>query len=121
MSDAANASLGGRPPGSPDGTDRTTRAVRKMFSAVAPRYDFLNHFLSAGRDIAWRKATAKALRRVLERPDSIVVDLCCGTGDLAFEMERYSRRQSVRDGFLPPHARARQEEGPPSLNAIPRG
>jgi demethylmenaquinone methyltransferase/2-methoxy-6-polyprenyl-1,4-benzoquinol methylase len=61
-----------------------------MFSAVAPRYDFLNHLLSVGRDIAWRKATAKALRRVLERPDSNVADLCCGTGDLAFELERYS-------------------------------
>jgi demethylmenaquinone methyltransferase/2-methoxy-6-polyprenyl-1,4-benzoquinol methylase len=30
------------------------------------------------------------LRRVLERPDSKVADLCCGTGDLAFELERYS-------------------------------
>jgi demethylmenaquinone methyltransferase/2-methoxy-6-polyprenyl-1,4-benzoquinol methylase len=64
--------------------------MRKMFSAVAPRYDFLNHFLSVGRDIAWRKATAKALRHVLERPHSKVADLCCGTGDLAFELERYS-------------------------------
>jgi demethylmenaquinone methyltransferase/2-methoxy-6-polyprenyl-1,4-benzoquinol methylase len=64
--------------------------MRSMFSAVAPRYDFLNHFLSVGQDIAWRKATAKALRRVLERPDSKVADLCCGTGDLAFALERYS-------------------------------
>jgi demethylmenaquinone methyltransferase/2-methoxy-6-polyprenyl-1,4-benzoquinol methylase len=90
MNDAANASLGGSAPGSPDATDSTTRAIRKMFSAVAPRYDFLNHFLSVGRDIAWRKATAKALRHVLGRPDSQVADLCCGTGDLAFELERYS-------------------------------
>jgi demethylmenaquinone methyltransferase/2-methoxy-6-polyprenyl-1,4-benzoquinol methylase len=102
MSDAANASLGGRPPGSPDGTDRTTRAIRKMFSAVAPRYDFLNHFLSAGQDIAWRKATAKALRGILERPDSIVVDLCCGTGDLAFEMERYCAGKVFGTDFCHP-------------------
>jgi demethylmenaquinone methyltransferase/2-methoxy-6-polyprenyl-1,4-benzoquinol methylase len=73
-----------------------------MFSAVAPRYDFLNHFLSAGRDIAWRKATAKALRGVLERPDSKVADLCCGTGDLAFELERYSAGRVFGTDFCHP-------------------
>ena len=105
MSDAANAPLGESPPGSPDATDPTPRVVRKMFSAVAPRYDFLNHFLSAGRDIAWRKATAKALRRVLERPDSKVADLCCGTGDLAFELERYSAGRVFGTDFCHPMLR----------------
>jgi demethylmenaquinone methyltransferase/2-methoxy-6-polyprenyl-1,4-benzoquinol methylase len=102
MSDAANAFPGGSPPSSPCTTDSTTRAVRKMFSAVAARYDFLNHFLSVGRDIAWRRATAKALRRVLERPDSKVVDLCCGTGDLAFELERYSAGRVFGTDFCRP-------------------
>jgi demethylmenaquinone methyltransferase/2-methoxy-6-polyprenyl-1,4-benzoquinol methylase len=73
-----------------------------MFSAVAPRYDFANHFLSLGRDIAWRKATAKALRRTLERPDSRVADLCCGTGDLAFELERYSAGRVFGTDFCHP-------------------
>jgi demethylmenaquinone methyltransferase/2-methoxy-6-polyprenyl-1,4-benzoquinol methylase len=76
--------------------------MRKMFSAVAPRYDFLNHFLSLGRDIAWRKATAKALRRVLERPDSKAVDLCCGTGDLALELQRYSAGRVLGTDFCHP-------------------
>jgi demethylmenaquinone methyltransferase/2-methoxy-6-polyprenyl-1,4-benzoquinol methylase len=76
--------------------------MRTMFSAVAPRYDFLNHFLSLGRDMAWRKATAKALRRVLERPDSKVADLCCGTGDLAFELERYSAGRVFATDFCHP-------------------
>ncbi len=40
--------------------DSTGAAVRNMFAEVAPRYDFLNHFLSVGRDIAWRRATARA-------------------------------------------------------------
>ena len=61
MNDAPHPPLGGSPRGSPKATESTARAVRKMFSAVAPRYDFLNHFLSVGRDIAWRKATAKAV------------------------------------------------------------
>jgi demethylmenaquinone methyltransferase/2-methoxy-6-polyprenyl-1,4-benzoquinol methylase len=70
-----------------------------MFSVIAPRYDFMNHFLSLGRDIAWRKAAAKALRRILERSDSRVVDLCCGTGDLAFELERHSAGKVLGTDF----------------------
>ena len=73
-----------------------------MFSAVAPRYDFLNHFLSVGQDIAWRKRTAKTLRRVLKRPGSNAADLCCGTGDLAFELERYSAGRVFGTDFCHP-------------------
>ena len=88
--------------GSPKPTDSTARAIRKMFAAVAPRYDFLNHFLSLGRDVAWRKATAEALRHVLERPGSSVADLCCGTGDLAFELEHYSAGRVFGTDFCRP-------------------
>jgi len=105
MSDAANAPLGASPPDSPNPSDPTSRVVRKMFSAVAPRYDFLNHFLSAGRDIAWRKATANTLRHILERPNSKVADLCCGTGDLAFELERYSAGRVFGTDFCHPMLR----------------
>ena len=65
-------------------------AVRRMFAAVAPRYDFLNHFLSLGCDIRWRRATARALREILVRPGSLVADLCCGTGDLSVQLARQS-------------------------------
>ena len=61
-----------------------------MFAAVAPHYDFLNHFLSLGRDVAWRKATAQALREALARPGSVAVDVCCGTGDLTLALGRLS-------------------------------
>ena len=81
--------------GSPLGSGRdeasTGAAVRSMFAAVAPRYDFLNHFLSLGRDIAWRRATARALKDILARPGSRVADLCCGTGDLSFCLGRHSQ------------------------------
>jgi len=90
MTDAGHARFEERPRGSPNTIASTARAIRKMFSAVAPRYDFLNHLLSLSRDIAWRKATANALRPVLERGGSSVADLCCGTGDLAFELQRYA-------------------------------
>src|SRR5258706_15179398 len=53
-----------------------------MFDAIAPRYDFLNHFLSAGIDRRWRK---RAIRSLALTGREVVLDLCCGTGDLAIE------------------------------------
>lgn len=89
MSDFAPRTAPGSPLGSSQDVVSTSRAVREMFAAVAPRYDFLNHFLSLGRDIAWRRATAAALREHLARPGSRVLDLCCGTGDLALAFSRH--------------------------------
>src|SRR3954468_20910987 len=53
-------------------------AVQKMFDGIAGRYDFLNHFLSAGRDRAWREKAAGCLRK---GQSLRVLDLCGGTGD----------------------------------------
>ena len=51
-----------------------------MFDAIAGRYDFLNHFLSAGLDTSWR---ARAMREAHLPPRARVLDLCTGTADLA--------------------------------------
>lgn len=51
-----------------------------MFDAIAARYDFLNHFLSAGRDRRWR---ARAIRELDLASDARVLDLCTGTADFA--------------------------------------
>ena len=51
-----------------------------MFDAIAPRYDFLNHFLSAGLDLLWRR---RAIRSLALTGREVVLDLCTGTGDLA--------------------------------------
>ena len=56
--------------------------VKGMFNAIAPRYDFLNHFLSAGIDIYWRK---KAISKLEVTKQDVVLDLACGTGDFAIE------------------------------------
>ena len=53
-------------------------AIQNMFDGIARRYDFLNHFLSAGRDRAWRKKAARCLQG---GGDLKVLDLCGGTGD----------------------------------------
>ncbi len=56
--------------------------VKQMFNGIAHRYDFLNHFLSGGVDIYWRK---KAIDKLNVQTDDMVLDLACGTGDFALE------------------------------------
>src|SRR5579862_547835 len=92
--------------GSPLGVGRdetaTSAAVREMFGQVARRYDFLNHLLSMGTDIAWRNATTRALESVLSKPGSRVADLCCGTGDLSFCLGRKSKGVVLGGDFCHP-------------------
>ncbi len=56
--------------------------VRQMFDGIARRYDLLNHLLSMGVDIVWRKKTVDRLR---PGPNWRILDLATGTGDLGFE------------------------------------
>jgi demethylmenaquinone methyltransferase/2-methoxy-6-polyprenyl-1,4-benzoquinol methylase len=85
-----------------------------MFAAVAHRYDFLNHFLSLGRDIAWRRATARALEEILARPGSRVADLCCGTGDLSFCLGRLSQGMVMGADFCHPMLAIARRKGAPA-------
>src|SRR6476661_4882676 len=64
--------------------DKTPSRISGMFDAIAPRYDLLNHVLSAGLDVRWRE------RAVDELPVSAaqVLDLCTGTADLAVATSR---------------------------------
>jgi demethylmenaquinone methyltransferase/2-methoxy-6-polyprenyl-1,4-benzoquinol methylase len=58
-----------------------------MFDAIAPRYDLLNHLLSAGIDRLWWRRTARAVRPILARPEAVILDLCCGTGDMTLALD----------------------------------
>ncbi len=62
--------------------DKTPARIAGMFDAIAPRYDLLNHLLSAGRDRRWR---ARAIEVLNLPPAARVVDLCTGTADLAIQ------------------------------------
>lgn len=53
-----------------------------MFDAIAERYDFLNHFLSLGIDILWRKRAIKEISKINPK---FILDIATGTGDLAIE------------------------------------
>lgn len=61
-----------------------------MFDEIAPRYDLLNHVLSANIDRWWWRRTARRFRHVLAKPDAAVLDLCCGTGDMTLALHRQS-------------------------------
>lgn len=56
--------------------------VATMFNNISKKYDFLNHFLSLGIDIIWRKKSIKLLR---ELQPKIILDIATGTGDFAIE------------------------------------
>ncbi|HKD07585.1 MAG TPA: bifunctional demethylmenaquinone methyltransferase/2-methoxy-6-polyprenyl-1,4-benzoquinol methylase UbiE [Bryobacteraceae bacterium] len=79
-----------------------SRWVRSMFGRVARRYDLANHLLSANIDKSWRARTVRAVRDVLTRPDSRVVDLACGTGDLLIALEREAGRGLIGSDFCRP-------------------
>jgi demethylmenaquinone methyltransferase/2-methoxy-6-polyprenyl-1,4-benzoquinol methylase len=72
--------------------DKTPSRIAGMFDAIAPRYDLLNHVLSAGLDRRWRVRAVDALAL----PDGArVLDLCTGTADLAIATVQASRGTSV--------------------------
>ena len=66
-------------------------AVRAMFAEIAPSYDRLNHLLSLNIDKRWRRFTVDQLKDVLQRPDALALDLCCGTADLTLELAQHAR------------------------------
>jgi demethylmenaquinone methyltransferase/2-methoxy-6-polyprenyl-1,4-benzoquinol methylase len=90
--------------------DKSGQRVRRMFGEIAPRYDLMNHVLSMGIDISWRKRTVRELR--LEGPEPIL-DCCTGTGDLALLLAArvHGQAQVVGTDFcLPMLARAQRKQ-----------
>lgn len=86
--------------------DKSGTAIRDMFAGVAPRYDLLNHLLSASLDVLWRKKAAAALDLP---PGAEVLDLCCGTGDQATALRQRGARVAAADFCVPMLAIARHK------------
>ena len=84
---APHHATGASPAGATDESS-AARAVRAMFDEIAPRYDLLNHVLSANVDKLWWRRTARTFAHILARPDARVLDLCCGTGDMTLALRR---------------------------------
>jgi demethylmenaquinone methyltransferase / 2-methoxy-6-polyprenyl-1,4-benzoquinol methylase len=68
----------------PEGEQKTA-SVRAMFDVIAPRYDLVNRVMTFRMDVGWRRRAVGALGLL---PGSVVLDLACGTGDLARDLQR---------------------------------
>ena len=86
---------GARPAGVSDPTAAAAN-IQQMFDTIAPTYDRANHLLSFGLDRQWWLRAARALRPILARPEAVVLDLCCGTGDMTLAL--YRHRPSTNNG-----------------------
>lgn len=69
-----------------------TEEVREMFDRIAPKYDLLNHTLSAGIDKLWRRRVVRIVRRAKPRR---ILDVATGTGDLAIALARRLREVRI--------------------------
>ncbi len=66
--------------------------IQEMFNNIAPKYDFLNRFLSLRQDIRWRRELVKSARI----PDkSKVLDIACGTCDVSLEIKKQNRNALI--------------------------
>jgi demethylmenaquinone methyltransferase / 2-methoxy-6-polyprenyl-1,4-benzoquinol methylase len=72
--------------------DKREQRIRRMFGAIAPSYDFLNHLLSLNIDKYWRRRTTQLVPPHGSAP---ILDLCTGTGDLALAYDRAASGKAI--------------------------
>jgi demethylmenaquinone methyltransferase / 2-methoxy-6-polyprenyl-1,4-benzoquinol methylase len=87
--------VGAAPVGASDEASAAA-AVRDMFSSIAPKYDLLNHVLSMNVDRLWWNRTSRMFDGILSRSNARVLDLCCGTGDMTFALQKRTKGSSAR-------------------------
>ena len=100
---------GAKPEGAEDEAS-AAHAVRQMFNSIAPRYDLLNHVLSANVDRLWWRRTARRFCSILANPDAAVLDICCGTGDMTMALLKH-RPKPARPILAADFARAMLDRG----------
>ncbi len=88
MSREINSRIVGASPAGARDTESAGKAVREMFTSIAPRYDLVNHVLSFNTDRFWWWRATRTFDSILKRPDARVLDLCCGTGDMTLALRR---------------------------------
>jgi demethylmenaquinone methyltransferase / 2-methoxy-6-polyprenyl-1,4-benzoquinol methylase len=75
-----------------DSDHQKKQQVEQMFDNIAPKYDFLNHFLSLGIDKLWRK---KAIRILSGFPSESILDVATGTGDFAIAASKLNPKKII--------------------------
>ena len=79
---------GARPTGALTEADAALN-IQQMFDTIAPTYDRANHLLSLSLDRLWWTRAARTLRPILARPEAVILDLCCGTGDMTLALHKH--------------------------------
>jgi demethylmenaquinone methyltransferase / 2-methoxy-6-polyprenyl-1,4-benzoquinol methylase len=105
---------GAKPAGTGD-ENSAAQAVRQMFDSIAPRYDLLNHLLSANVDRLWWRRTARRFAEILAKPDAAILDICCGTGDMTMALLK-RRPPDARPILAADFARAMLSRGAQKLS-----
>jgi demethylmenaquinone methyltransferase / 2-methoxy-6-polyprenyl-1,4-benzoquinol methylase len=95
MPETAKHQASGAEPQGAAGERQAAQAVRQMFDEIAPRYDLLNHVLSANIDRLWWWRTALRFDHILRRDQAQVLDLCCGTGDMTLALRKRAPRNAA--------------------------
>ncbi|HEY2860649.1 MAG TPA: ubiquinone/menaquinone biosynthesis methyltransferase [Terracidiphilus sp.] len=107
---------GAKPAGAQDESS-AAQAVRQMFNSIAPRYDLLNHVLSANVDRLWWRRTARRFRGILADPNASILDICCGTGDMTMALLRH-RPAAAQPILAGDFARAMLARGARKFNGL---
>jgi demethylmenaquinone methyltransferase/2-methoxy-6-polyprenyl-1,4-benzoquinol methylase len=89
-------STGARPAGVTTEQAAAT-TVQQMFDTIAPTYDRANHLLSAGIDRWWWNRTARLFRPILQHPETVALDLCCGTGDMTLALLKHRPKSPLKE------------------------
>ena len=97
--------------------EKHARQVREMFAGIAGKYDLLNHLLSGNTDVRWRKLVARRLQDVLHGPETIALDVACGTGDLSLTLRAITGARVIGTDFCRPmltraQAKAQKDSAP---------
>src|SRR6185369_15900184 len=87
------------------------RRVREMFARISPRYDLLNHVLSANIDKRWRRRVVKRVQSLMP-PNARVLDVGCGTGDLSIELFDKTAADVVGIDFCNPMLQLARQKAP---------
>ncbi len=101
---------GAQPPGFLDEA-AAAQSVRTMFNSIAPRYDLLNHLLSANVDKLWWRRAARSFSSILSKPEAAILDICCGTGDMTVALLKH-RPRGARPILAADFARAMLRRAP---------
>lgn len=103
----------------PQGELDHAKAVHEMFAGIAAKYDFLNHFLSINIDKRWRRKVSNSLAEILADPNAQVLDVACGTGDLAIELKTFGNAKVIGTDFCRPMLTIAKEKTDKRSEEIP--